>query len=66
MGLGVGFIYLRSVNNSALIEAKIWVHELLFSIIIWLISLRIFAAIYNWIQHDLVWSSMVPFFEEMD
>ena len=65
-GLGIGLLFWLGFNNGFLIESTIWVHELLFSTIIWLISLHILAAIYHRIQHDFVWSSMVPFLKEKD
>ena len=65
-GLSIGYLFWLGFHNSALIEVSIWVHELLFSIVIWLISLHVLAAIYHRIQHDFVWSSMVPFLKEKD
>ena len=63
-GLGIGTLYWLDYTDGFLIETIIWVHELLFSIILWLISIHILAAIYHRTQHDFVWSSMVPFFKE--
>lgn len=63
-GLGIGFIFWLGYQNSFLIEAVIWVHELFFSIIVWLISLHVLAAVYHRIRNDFVWSSMVPFLKE--
>ena len=65
-GLGIGFLFWLGYKNGLLIETIIWVHELLFSIILWLISIHILAAIYHRTQHDFVWSSMVPFLKEKD
>ena len=65
-GLGIGFLFWLGYKNSLLIETIIWVHELLFSTIIFLISIHILAAIYHRTQHDFVWSSMVPFLKEKD
>ena len=63
-GLGIGTLYWLDYTDGLLIETMIWVHELLFSIILCLISIHIFAAIYHRTQHDFVWSSMVPFLKE--
>ena len=65
-GLGIGFLFWLGYKNGHLIETIIWVHELLFSIILWLISIHILAAIYHRTQNDFVWSSMVPFLKEKD
>ena len=65
-GLGIGFLFWLGYKNGLLIETIIWVHELLFSTILWLISIHILAAIYHRTQHDFVWSSMVPFLKEKD
>ena len=63
-GLGIGTLFWLGYKNGLLIEIIIWVHELLFSIILWLISIHILAAIYHRTQHDFVWSFMVPFLKE--
>ena len=63
-GLGIGFLFWLGYQSSSLIELTIWVHELFFSIIVWLISLHVIAAVYHRIRHDFVWSSMVPFLKE--
>ena len=63
-GLGIGFLFWQGDRNSYLIEFSIWVHELFFSTIVWLISLHVMAAVYHRIRHDFVWSSMVPFLKE--
>ena len=65
-GLGIGALFWLGYKNSIFIETIIWVHELLFSTIMWLISIHILAAIYHRTQHDFVWSSMVPFLKEKD
>ena len=65
-GLGIGVLFWLGFKNGLLIESVILIHELLFSTIIWLISIHILAAIYHRIQHDFVWSSMVPFLKEKD
>ena len=63
-GLGIGTFFSLGYKDGLLIETIIWLHELLFSISLWLISIHILAAIYHRTQHDFVWSSMVPFFKE--
>ena len=63
-GLGIGTLFWLGYKDGLLIETIIWVHELLFSAILWLISIHILAAIYHRTQHDFVWSSMVPFLKE--
>ena len=65
-GLGIGFLFWLGFHDSVIIEITIWVHELLFSFIVWLISLHLLAAIYHRIRNDFVWSSMVPFLKEKD
>ncbi len=63
-GLGIGILFWLGYKDGLLIETIIWVHELLFATILWLISIHILAAIYHRTQHDFVWSSMVPFLKE--
>ena len=63
-GLGIGFLFWAGFQNGPLIIFAIWVHELFFSIIIWLIFIHVLGAIYHRIKNDFVWSSMVPFFKE--
>ena len=63
-GLGIGTLFWLGYKNGLLIETVIWVHELLFSTILWLISIHILAAIYHRTRHDFVWSSMVPVLKE--
>ena len=63
-GLGIGTLFWLGYKDGSLIETTIWVHELLFSSILWLISIHILAAIYHRTQNDFVWSSMVPFLKE--
>ena len=62
-GLGIGILFWLGYKD-LLIETIIWVHELIFFTILWLISIHILAAIYHRTQHDFVWSSMVPFLKE--
>ena len=63
-GLGIGTLFSLGYKDGLLIETIILLHELLFSISLWLISIHILAAIYHRTQHDFVWSSMVPFLKE--
>ena len=63
-GLGIGTLFWLGYRDGLLIETIIWLHELLFSTSLWLISIHILAAIYHRTQHDFVWTSMVPFFKE--
>ena len=63
-GLGIGSLVWLGYKDGLLIETIIWLHELLFSTSLWLISIHILAAIYHRTQHDFVWSSMVPFLKE--
>ncbi len=65
-GLGIGFLFWLGYKNGLFIETIIWLHELLFSPVFWLISIHILAAIYHRSQNDFVWSSMVPFLKEND
>ena len=63
-GLGIGFLFWVGYESGFLIEFTIWFHEFFFTLIVWLISVHIIGALYHSIQHDFVWSSMVPFFKE--
>ena len=63
-GLGIGTLFWLGNKDGLLIETIIWVHELLLSTTLWLISIYIFAAIYHRTQHDSIWSSMVAFLKE--
>jgi len=65
-GLGIGFLFWLGYKNGLFIEIMIWLHELLFSAAVWLISIHILAAIYHRTQNDFVWSSMVPFLKDND
>ena len=63
-GLGIGFLFWLGYQNSPSIEVAIWVHELFFLTIVWLISVHVLAAVYHRMRNDFVWSSMVPFLKE--
>ena len=65
-GLGIGFLFWLGYKNGLFIEIMIWLHELLFYNVVWLISIHILAAIYHRTQNDFVWSSMVPFLKDND
>ena len=65
-GLGIGTLFWLGYKNGLFIEIMIWLHELLFSAAVWLISIHILAAIYHRTQNDFVWSSMVPFLKDND
>ncbi len=54
-GLGIGFFFWFGNQKTYLIEFTILVHELFFSIAIWLICLHVLAAIYHRVRHDFVW-----------
>ena len=63
-GLGIGTLFWLGYKNGLFIEIMIWLHELLFSTVVWLISIHILAAIYHRARNDFVWSSMVPLLRE--
>ena len=63
-GLAIGTFFWLGYKDGLLIGTIIWVLELLFSTILWLISIHILAAIFDQTQHDFAWSSMVPFLKE--
>ena len=65
-GLIIGYLFWLDLNNSFLIVLVIWVHEFLVSVIYWLISIHVVAAIFHRLQKDGVWNSMVPLWKEND
>ena len=65
-GLGIGFLFWLGYKNCLFIEIIIRLHELLFSSVVWLISIHMLAATYHWTQNDFVWNSVVPFLKEND
>ena len=63
-GLMIGYFFWLGLNNTFLVELMIGIHEFLVSVIYWLISIHVLAAIYHRLRQDNVWSSMVPFWKE--
>ena len=63
-GLLIGYLYWLGYKDGLIINFVIWTHESFVSIIYWLISIHVLAAIYHRLQNDGVWSSMVPFWKE--
>ena len=63
-GLIIGYLFWLGLSDGFLIEFTIVVHETLVSVMFWLISIHVIAAIYHRLQRDGVWSSMVPFWKE--
>ena len=52
------------LKDGFLIEFMIWIYKFLVSLIYWLISIHVIAAIYHRLREDNVWSSMAPFWKE--
>ena len=65
-GLLIGLLFWLGLKDGFLIDLAIGFHELLVSVIYWLIGLHILAAVYHRLKRDGVWSSMVPFLKEVD
>ena len=63
-GLMIGYLFWLGLSDGFLFEITIVVHETLVSVIYWLISIHVIAAIYHRLQRDGVWSSMVPLWKE--
>jgi cytochrome b561 len=63
-GLMIGCFFLLSFYDGFLIELIIGIHEFLVSLIYWLISIHVIAAISHRLKNDGVWNSMVPFWKE--
>ena len=63
-GLMIGYFFSLGLKDGLLIELTIGIHEFLVSVIYWLISIHVIAAIYHRLKNDGVWSSMVPFWKE--
>ena len=61
-GLMIGYFFSLGFYDGSPIELIIEIHEFLVSIIYWLISMHVIAAIYHRLKNDGVWNSMVPFF----
>ena len=65
-GLLIGLLFWLGLKDGFLIDIAVAAHEFPVSVIYWLIGLHILAAIYHRLKRDRVWSSMVPFFKEVD
>ena len=65
-GLLIGLLFWLGLKDGFLIDIAVAAHEFAVSVIYWLISLHILAAIYHRLKRDRVWSSMVPFLKEVD
>jgi cytochrome b561 len=63
-GLLIAFLFWLGFEDGLLISTVVEVHEFSVSVIYWLISLHILAAIFHRLKKDGVWSSMVPFLKE--
>ena len=63
-GLMIGYFFSLGFKGGLLINLMIGIHEFLVSVIYWLISVHIIAAIYHRLKNDGVWNSMVPFWKE--
>ena len=63
-GLMIGYLFSLGMKDGLLIELIIGIHEYLVSVIYWLISIHVIAAIYHRLKNDGVWNSMVPFWKE--
>ena len=63
-GLMIGYFFSLGLKDGLLIEFIIGIHEFLVSVIYWLISIHVIAAIYHRLKNDGVWNSMVPFWKE--
>ena len=64
-GLLIGLLFWLGLEDGLLINLVFVSHELVESLIYWLIVLHILAASYHRIKKDGVWYSMVPFFKEV-
>ncbi|MDT2083448.1 MAG: cytochrome b/b6 domain-containing protein [Planktomarina sp.] len=63
-GMMIGYFFWLGLNSGPLIELVIWIHESFVSLIYWLISIHIIAAVLHRLKGDGVWNSMVPFWKE--
>ena len=63
-GLLIGLLFWLGLEDGFLINLVVGSHELLVSLIYWLIGFHILAASYHRLKKDGVWSSMVPFWKE--
>ena len=63
-GLLIGYFYSLGFRDEFLVTIIIGAHEFFVSVIYWLISIHVIAAIYHRLKNDGVWSSMVPIWKE--
>ncbi len=63
-GLLIGALFGMGIKSGVLIEMTISLHELLITLIYYLITIHVLAAIYHRFRNDGVWNSMVPFWKE--
>ena len=63
-GMMIGYFFWLGLNSGPSIELVIWIHESFVSLIYWLISIHIIAAVLHRLKGDGVWNSMVPFWKE--
>jgi len=60
----IGYLFWLGLKDGLLIELVIWVHEFSVSLIYWLISIHVIAAIFHLLKNDGVWNSMAPFWKK--
>ena len=65
-GLLIGLLFWLGSKDGFLIDIAIGFHELIVSVIYWLIGIHILAALYHRLKRDGVWSSMVPLLKEVN
>ena len=65
-GLLIGLLFWLGSKDGFLIDIAIGFHELVVSVIYWLIGIHILAAVYHRLKRDGVWSSMVPLLKEVN
>ena len=63
-GLLIGYFFSLGFRDELLMNIIVGSHEFFVSIIYWLISFHVIAAIYHRLKNDGVWSSMVPIWKE--
>ena len=63
-GMMIGYLFWLGLKDGLLIELVIWVHEFSVSLIYWLISIHVIAAIFHLLKNDGVWNSMAPFWKK--
>ena len=65
-GLLIGYFFSLGFRDEFLMETIVGAHEFFVSIIYWLISIHVIAAIFHRLKNDGVWSSMVPIWKEIN